>query len=161
MERRHVLAHGIALAFAPALLTPGAITAAESKHGTAEEAKAMVNRALSLINDVGLEAAIAAFHDPDNADFHDRDLYVFIADQTGVSVVHGAKPHVVGLNLIDVTDVNGKHYVREIIEVGLSGTPGWVDYWLDSPTSGTIVSKSSYIVKVSDRLVLGVGIYTY
>lgn len=160
MKRRTLVSTAAALALLPTAFGQAA-NASQPDHGTAEEAVAMVERALALIEAVGLEAAIEAFHDRDNADFHDRDLYVFVVDDKGNSIAHGSKPYVAGTNFMDITDVNGDYYVRELVEVGLSGTSGWVDYWLDSPTTDTIVPKSSFVAQIDERHLIGVGIYKY
>lgn len=161
MQRRHLLSMTAGLLAAGLSPITGNAVSRNPEHGSAEEAVAMVHRALELVQEVGLARAVEAFHDPADTRFHDRDLYVFAVNSAGDNVAHGSKPHIAGLNLLEVTDVNGKFYVKELIEVGLSGTPGWVDYWLDSPLTGTIVSKSSYVLKVDDEYVLGVGIYNY
>jgi signal transduction histidine kinase len=40
--------------------------------------------------------------------FHDRDLYPFVYDMNGVVVAHGAKADLVGKNLIDFKDQDGR-----------------------------------------------------
>ena len=44
--------------------------------GTAEEAKEMLDRAISALKS-NEATALSEFNDPNNKQFHDRDLYVF------------------------------------------------------------------------------------
>jgi cytochrome c len=55
-----------------------------------DDAKAMCEKAATFIKENGIEAAKTAFQTP-GAPWHDRDLYVFIFDKTGVMIAHGAK----------------------------------------------------------------------
>src|SRR6266436_6542933 len=58
-----------------ALLT-GVAFAIAQQSGTAAEAKAMFDRAVAALK-ANETAALAAFNDKSNKDYHDRDLYVF------------------------------------------------------------------------------------
>eukprot|EP01032_Pedospumella_encystans_P007196 gene7196-8632_t len=55
--------------------------------GSANEAVAMVKKAVALIKSDGKEKAFAAIADPANKDFHDRDLYIYVYDLNGVAVM--------------------------------------------------------------------------
>ncbi len=80
----------IGLAFAPRVVL------AAGDHGTADEAKAMVEKAVAYLKQVGPEKAFAAFGDKSNKDFHDRDLYVFVRGMDGNTVAHGVNPGMIG-----------------------------------------------------------------
>ena len=126
--------------------------------GTADEAVAMVKKAAAKIKADGKEKAFAAFADPNNKDFHDRDLYIFVYDMNGVNLTHGNNPKMVGKNLLEMKDREGKPLIREMIEVAKSKGKGWVDYKWPNPVTQTVEAKSSYVEKVDDMLV-GSGIY--
>ena len=64
----------VASAVAAVMLTAGAALAQQL--GTAAEAKAMLDRAVTDLK-AGEAAALAKFNDKDNKQFRDRDLYVF------------------------------------------------------------------------------------
>jgi signal transduction histidine kinase len=71
-------------------------------------------------------------------------------------IINGAFPKLIGSNLIDLKDAEGRYFVREMISKGKSGK-GTVEYrWKDK--TGKIETKISYLVKVKD-LVLGCGCY--
>lgn len=125
-----------------------------SDHATPDEAKAMAIKAADYLKQNGPEKAFAAFDAPGGA-FHDRDLYVFVQNNSGVVQAHGTNAALIGKNLISMKDVDGKPFVKDIVDVK---DTGWVDYkWLD-PQTKLVEPKTSYIVRVGDYLV-GVGAY--
>ena len=67
----------VAAALVAAALSAGATTAFAQQFGSAQEAKAMLERAVvELKKDE--TAAIAMFNDKENKQFRDRDLYVLL-----------------------------------------------------------------------------------
>jgi len=127
-------------------------------HGTADEAKAMAEKAAAYLKEMGPGNAFAAFNDKANAQFHDRDLYVFVRSMDGNTVAHGANPGMIGHTNLDLRDPDGKLYNKEMIDLASDKGSGWVDYRWVNPVSKKIEPKSSYIVKVGD-FVVGVGFY--
>jgi cytochrome c len=86
-------------------------------------------------------------------------LYVDMRDiNTGIVLAHPLNPSIVGKDLLDVPDANGKHYRRDIIELAKKSGKGWVDYQYKNPTTGKIEPKTTYILRVND-VVLEAGIY--
>lgn len=135
-----------------------AFSASAAEFGTKEEAIAMVKRAQAMFKKDGAEATFKAVSDPSVADFHDRDLYPFIYDMKGTCVAHGARPALIGKNLFDLKDQDGKYLIREIIDIANGSETGWVNYKWPNPLNNKIEDKSSYIEKMGDYAV-GVGIY--
>jgi cytochrome c len=84
--------------------------------GTLEEAKAMSLRAADLLRQEGPDKAFPVFNDKAGA-FHDRDLYVMVYDNTGLNVAHGANAALIGKQLIDLKDTDGKPLIRELVSV--------------------------------------------
>jgi uncharacterized protein len=125
--------------------------------GTREEAKAMVKRVQEKFNRDGAEATFRAITEKSKA-FHDHDLYPFIYDLNGVNMAHGAKPELVGKNLIDFKDQNGKFLIREMIDLVNDSGSGWVNYRWASPTTDMVEDKSAYVEKMGQYLV-GVGVH--
>jgi len=128
-------------------------------HGTKDEAKAMANAALAHIKKVGNDQAFKDFTS-DKANWNKKDLYVFAMDTKGVVLGHGANEKLVGKNLIELKDQNGKAFAREFVEVGTTKGEGWVDYDWANPVSKKVEGKSSYIKRVPgfDGFV-AVGVY--
>lgn len=119
----------------------------EYKH----EAVTMVDKALAYIQKNGVQKALVEFNKP-NGKFVERDLYIFAYDFNGVNQALATKPSMVGKNLIDMKDADGKYFVKDLIKIANSGG-GWYDYKWDGK------EKSSYVVKVNDNLWIGCGEY--
>jgi signal transduction histidine kinase len=130
---------------------------AAGEHGSAEEATAMVKKAIDYMKTNGNEKAFAEFNNP-KGQFVDRDLYVVVLDMTGKTVAHGANTRMVGKSMIDIKDADGKFFIREFIALATSKSKGWVDYKWANPITKSFEQKSTYIEKVGD-LIVGSGIY--
>jgi len=133
---------------------------AAGEFGTREEAVAMVKRVQEKFAQAGAEATFKAVNDKADHAFHDRDLYPFIYDLKGVNVAHGARPALVGKNLISLKDQNGVYLIQEMIALAKGPGGGWVDYKWPNPITDKIEDKSSYIEKMGDYFV-GVGVYRF
>jgi cytochrome c len=137
-------------------------SAAADEVGTKDEAIAMVKRVQEQFKKDGPELTFKAVSDKTTKEYHDRDLYPFIYDMRGsnkgLNVAHGARPALIGKNLIDLKDQDGKYLIREMVDVANGPGSGWVDYKWPNPTTNKIEDKSSYIEKMGDYFV-GVGAY--
>ncbi len=145
------------------LLMLAALLAAPSAHagsefGSKDEAVAMVKRVQEKFRTEGAQATFSAVSDKSTKEFHDRDLYPFIYDMSGKNVAHGARPALIGKNLIGLKDQDGKYLIREMVEIAKGPGSGWIDYKWPNPLTNKIEDKSSYIEKMGDYFV-GVGIY--
>ena len=139
-----------------ALLSSGSVSATE--RGSAEEAMAMVKKAIAYLKENGKDKAFAEFGNPANINFHDRDLYIFVYDLNGNNVAHGNNPKMVGKNLLEMKDHDGKFIIKGFIDVANTNGKGWVDYKWPNPVTKAVEQKSGYIEKV-DNLIVGSGIY--
>jgi cytochrome c len=137
-----------------------AVPAVASDFGTREEAVAMVKRVQEKFSKDGPESTFKAVNDQSTKEFHDRDLYPFIYDVSGLNVAHGARPALVGKNLISLKDQDGKYLIKEMIGIATTVGSGWIDYKWPNPITNKIEDKSSYIEKLGDYFV-GVGVYRF
>jgi len=129
------------------------------EHGSKEEAKAMVDAAIEHVKKVGGDQAMKDFTS-DKAKWTKKDLYVFVYDMKGISLAHGANEKLVGKDMSQVKDSNGKPIIVEMIKLTSAGKDGWVDYDWAHPVSKKIEPKSSYVRKMaSPDGFIGVGIY--
>jgi cytochrome c len=94
--------------------------------GTPVEAKKMVEKAVDYIKANGEEKAVKEFSTP-NGKFQWRDLYVFAYDENGVVMGH-PNPKLIGQNLYNIPDRQGKYFTQEIVDLANSRGSGWVDY---------------------------------
>jgi len=129
-------------------------TALAWEYGTPAEAKALAVRAAEYYQAKGQEEAFRAFNQGSEG-FRDRDLYVFVYDRNGTCISHGANLAMIGRNLIDLTDGDGKFLIRDIVAVQ---TADWVTFRWRNPQTHEIQRKKSFIVRVGDY-VFGVGAY--
>ena len=95
--------------------------ASAGDYGTRDEAVAMVKRVEDMFAKAGPDSTFKAVSDKSPATFHDRDLYPFIYDLCGRCVAHGARPALIGKNLLDLKNQDGKYLIREMIRIA-SGT---------------------------------------
>jgi cytochrome c len=93
-----------------------------------------------------------------NGPFTDRDLYLVVYGLDGVVRAHGANEKMVGKNLIDLKDVDGKEFVRERVEMGKAKPSFWQEYKFTDPISRKVEPKSMYCERLNDTVVCG-GIY--
>ena len=132
--------------------------ASAGEFGTKDEAVAMVKRVEGLFAKAGADSTFKAVSDKSVASFHDRDLYPFIYDLSGRCVAHGARPALIGKNLLDLKDQDGKYLIREMIRIASGTGSGWVNYKWPNPINNKIEDKTSYVEKMGDFFV-GVGVY--
>ena len=125
---------------------------------TEKDAIAMAERGAAFMKAHGKEEMMKKITAKD-PDFVQGSLYVDMRDiKTGIVLAHPINPSIVGKDLTDVPDANGKKYRREIIELAQKQGKGWVDYQYKNPTTGKIEPKTTYILRVND-VVLEAGIY--
>jgi len=147
------------LATATAALCLGfAFTPALATEPTAKDAIAMAERGVAFVKAKGKDEMIKRISAKD-PDFCQGELYLGMRDvKSGVMLAHPYNASIVGKDLTDVPDANGKKYRREIIDVAAAKGKGWVDYQYKNPKSGKIEPKTTYVLKVDD-VVLEAGIY--
>ena len=138
------------------ILAVGSVVFA-SETGTPNEAGAMVKKAIAFLKANGKEKGFAEISNPKGR-FVDRDLYVFVYDINGKCVAHGFNQKMVGKDLIEMKDADGKYYVKERVEIAKTKGKGWQDYKFTNPLSKKLENKSAYIEKYEDYVV-GCGVY--
>lgn len=131
--------------------------AAAGEEGTKEEAVAMVKKAIEYIKANGNEKAFEEISNP-KGQFIDRDLYVVVYDMNAKCLAHGQKKNMIGKELIDFKDTDGKEYMKERIDLMKKQQSAWQDYKFMNPVSKKIEPKSMYIERFRD-LIIGSGIY--
>ena len=146
-----IVAAGMAFAAIPA----AAVFAAES--ATKEEAQAMVKKAVAFIKTEGAEKAYSVISTK-GGQFSDRDLYIVVYGLDGKVLAHGANQKLVGKDLIEAQDVDGKYFVKERTELGRKQASFWQDYKFVNPTTKKVEPKEMYCERESETVVCG-GVY--
>jgi signal transduction histidine kinase len=125
--------------------------------GTADEAKALMEKASAYIKAEGKEKALEEFSNP-KGNFIDRDLYIFANDLNGKTLAHGGNVKLVGKDMSKLQDAKGEYFIQKMNEVAKTKGSGWVDYQWTNPVSKKTEPKSTYVLKIDDYY-LGCGIY--
>jgi len=85
-----------------------------------------------------------------------------VIDLDGVELVNPAFRNLEGRNLRDMTDTQGKHLVRDMIEVARTQGSGWVDYMWPRPGDSISTMKSAYVSRaklVDTPVLVACGVY--
>lgn len=127
------------------------------EHGSADEATALVKKAVAHYKAVGTAKACATFADPAGG-FQSKDLYIFVQDMKGLMVCHAKNAGLNAKDLANLKDPEGKTFVAEMIKVAGEKGSGWVDYKWVNAVSKKIEPKSSYVERDGD-IFIGAGIY--
>lgn len=152
--KRHLL---LTLAIVLALAVGWSALASAS---TPEEAKAMVQKAIAMAKEKGLDETYKAIRDK-HGPFYKGELYVFVSDiNTMVMVVHPEKPVLEGKSQAGMKDVNGKLFYQELVSVAKEKGSGWVDYYWTKPGEKVPTLKTTYVERVPGTdLFFGCGVY--
>lgn len=125
---------------------------------TKEDAVSMVKKGVATVKSGGADKAYAEFSDKNNAAWHKQDLYLVVYGLDGTVKAHGANAKMIGKNLIDLKDIDGKAFVKERVDLAKSHGTFWQDYKFTNPETKKIEPKSMYCEKLDDTVVCG-GIY--
>jgi signal transduction histidine kinase len=141
---------------ATAILLSGAAFAEGG--ATKDDATAMVKKAITFIKANGADKSYTEI-DNKTGQFVDRDLYIVVYQLDGKVLAHGANEKLIGKDLIDAQDVDGKLYVKERVELAEKQPAGfWQDYKFVNPTTKKVEPKQMYCEKLDNTAVCG-GIY--
>jgi cytochrome c len=128
-----------------------------TEHATAKQAEAMVKKGVAYIKANGKEKGYAEITSK-QSQFRDRDLYLVVYGLDGMVWAHGANEKMVGKNLIDLRDIDGKEFVKERVELGKSKESFWQNYKFTNPVDKKVEAKTMYCERLDDTVVCG-GIY--
>ena len=138
--------------FGVAVLTAALARAAD--YGTADEARAMLEKAVAAVK-ADKTKALDMFNKGDGG-FKDRDLYVFCANASdGILTAH---PTMKGKQLREILGKKGYPLGQEMMQKATEGTIREVTYWWPRPGSDKPLEKTSFYTKVGDQM-CGVGYY--
>jgi signal transduction histidine kinase len=122
-----------------------------------KDAKALVEKAAAFAKANGKDAAIKEINLA-KGQFDKGELYVFAYDMSGKIIAHPKNPKLIGKDLLNVPDPDGKMFRKEIVDVAKMKGTGWVDYRYTNPETKKIEAKTTYVLKVDD-MILCCGTY--
>lgn len=113
------------------------------------------NRLVTFVEEAAKEVSIRGdsafkeFREP-GSKWLKGSRYLFVYDLNGVCVFHPITPELIGTNLIEQKDLNGKPMIRELVGIAArkENPSGWVHYLWMEPGEIFPEWKSSYIVRV-------------
>jgi len=142
-------------------LLAGALAAASvgahASTATPAEVTAMVKKGVAFIKSSGKDKGYAEINNKAGR-FTDGDLYLVVYGLDGIVRAHGANAKMIGKNLIELKDIDGKAFVKERLELAQAKGTFWQDYKFTNPVSKKIEPKSAYCEKLEDVVVCG-GVY--
>ena len=126
----------------------------------ARDAGAMLEHAVSYLEDNGAERAFAAFNNQKGS-FHHNDLYTFVVGiEDGIMHAHGGAPEaIVGSDVRGLRDASGKLVIKDMLTAVNQPNGGTVSYvWLNRVTNR--VEDKTTLVRRVGKYMVGVGYYT-
>jgi len=147
----------ITAALSASLLFAPLVAQAKEGNASKEDALATVKKGVAFIKTNGRDKGYAEVSNK-AGQFIDRDLYLVVYGLDGTVRAHGANEKMIGKNLIELKDVDGKAFVKERVDLAQSKGTFWQDYKFTNPVSKKIEPKSMYCEKLEDAVVCG-GIY--
>ena len=154
--KKHIRTALLALTFGVAGIAFSLGVQADNEHAGREDAVHMVKKGAADIKANGI-SVYTEISNP-KGKYVDRDLYLVVYDMTGRCLAHGQNPALVGKDLSNLKDVDGKPFVQERITLAKTQANFWQDYKYMNPTSHAIAPKQSYCEAVGDVVVCG-GVY--
>ena len=141
-----------------ALATPSASARDDGVYGSREQARAaaLLDRAVAHVAQHGSEG-VAAFSR--QAQFVDRDLYVYALDINGRFLASGgASAVLIGENVLGELDVEGKPFFRQMVDIAKRDGEGRIAYRWFNPADSSGEPKLTSFRRVGD-IIVAVGYY--
>ena len=130
---------------------------AGERKATEAEAIAMVKKAVATIRKAGRDKTYVRITDR-HGEFVMHDLYVTVWGLDGTVRAHGLNANMVGKNLIDLKDIDGRPFIRERFELARTKPAFWQDYQYTHPETRRIEPKRMYCERLDDSVVCA-GVY--
>jgi hypothetical protein len=156
MRRKIIMARSsvFVIGWSALLVVLAATSVLAAQYGTADEAKALLERAVAAVKEDKAKA-LDMFNKGEGG-FKDRDLYVFCANVSdGILTAH---PYLKGEHLQDIKGKKGYPLGQEIMKNATAGTIKEVTYWWPRPGTDKPLEKNTFYTRVGDQD-CGVGYY--
>ena len=87
-----------------------------------------------------------------------KDLYISVYDMNGNVVSHPYNKGLIGKNLINIQDPDGKMFIKEFVDKAAKSPSGYVEYKYTHPQTKKVEPKTAYFERVGN-LIIQVGAY--
>ncbi|MFZ6759740.1 cache domain-containing protein [Undibacterium sp. Ji50W] len=121
------------------------------------DAIAMVEKGVAYMQKHGKDALAQEINNK-NPEFINGAIYLYMRGMDGAIIAHPINPKLIGKNMLDLPDADGKYYRKDILTLAKSKGKGWVDYRYNNPVTKQIENKTTYIFRSND-VILEAGIY--
>lgn len=122
-----------------------------------DDAKRWVDKAIAFYVATNKEIALAEISNLEGS-FVAGEQYVFVLDTNGAMLAHPINEKYVGRDFYRVQDLDGKLFIKEIVDTANAKGFGWVGYkWYD-PARRKVAPKSVCFEKV-DSMIFCSGVY--
>jgi hypothetical protein len=145
---RHLLGY----AMASALLCIAGMASAAPQFATAADAKAMLDRAVAALKS-NETTALSAFNDPNDKQFHDRDINVFCFRLSDGTITAYSSPGLLGIDIRTLAlkdDPIGKR-TYDTVATAPEGSTVTMDYNFPKPGTSGPAAKQSLEARVGDQ----------
>lgn len=123
-----------------------------------KDAVALAEKGAQFVRVHGKAEMIARINSKD-PEFNQGSLYLAMRDLQGITLAHPTTA-LIGKNLMDVPDADGKLFRQEMVALAKGTGHGWVDYKFRNPETGKVEAKRTYVLRVGD-VALEAGIYKH
>ncbi|MDR0661803.1 MAG: cache domain-containing protein [Holosporales bacterium] len=130
---------------------------------TFEQAEAMVKEAIDHFEKMGPEKVIAEVNTHQPGRWNKGALYLFAyqVEPRGYMIAHATNPELVKKNLYDLTDPDGKRFVKEYLDVAISTGHSEVPFRWPNPVTKKIENKIGVCRLTKDKkYVICSGVYS-
>jgi cytochrome c len=118
-----------------------------------DDAKTWVENAKKFYRSAGKRIALAEFTNPTGM-FVQGEMYIYALNPKGTMLAHGVNEKFVGEEFIDLTDSDGKKFIKEIVDSANANGAGWVEYKWYHPVTKQWLPKIAYFEKVDDLIIV-------
>jgi signal transduction histidine kinase len=122
-----------------------------------DEVVAMVQKAVAAIKSRGAEKAYAELVDK-SGQFVRGDFYIPVIGLDGKLLAYGADSHLVGDNVMAITDGDGREIIKEQVQLARKQQSFWQSYKFMNPVTKTVEPKEMYCERLDETVVCG-GLY--
>jgi len=137
----------------------GAASVSAQQLGTAEQARAMLDHAVSALKS-NESTALNEFNDPNNKQFHDRDLYVFCYNLSDGKITAYESPALLNIDVrtLALKDDPIGQRAFEAVQNSPEGSVITIDYLFPKPDTTEPVPKQTLETRIGSQ---GCGVTYY
>jgi hypothetical protein len=149
----------LAVAITALVLLWSAASVSAQQLGTAEEARAMLDRASGALKS-NEATALSEFNDPNNKEFHDRDLYVFCYNLSDGKITAYESPALLNIDVRTLAlkdDLVGNRAYEAVLN-SPEGKVTTIDYNFPKPGTTEPVPKQTLETRIGNQ---GCGVTYY